>query len=549
MSFPRISWPVRILLLLSLLTHGLLLLNDGTYWDDWLIKSYLAHGNWGSLHQMTSEMGLPLLGYFFWEVNSIFGLHAYTALAFALVTAISLLIYALLQLDSSITQPESLGIAALTIAFPAYRTTILFCTLQYLFCYALFLGTALLLIESEKWTSGRQILFRPLALLLFFISFNTNSLLVFYFIFIAYYLYQKRQSHIWRSYRELASDIFHNIDYILLPFVYWILKITLTPGHGEYKHYNQFNLTPWSLYSNLRGFLHWGVTAPLTSAADAVIHHPIWWLFILVAAIAILESRPLRHWLRSPPHDSQLNTAPILALSSIAFIFALLPYIVVGLSPSTDPWDSRFNLLITFPLATLIVIGTRGLAKPSKPTARLSTFLSPGRWILIAMLIALSSNQFIVVYTRYQARWVKDRSVILNLRGLPQLSKFSIIHIKDDMEVLHQRKEAYRWYEWTMMFHQAWGGDSRIGYYSDGSMPRVPPIKRYYTTHFQNDGCNASLTILPGPNANTAIIMMFKYFYFKYIDPNKLADFLGPVTSLRYTIKPSAAAACGKHQS
>ncbi|MGA7800316.1 MAG: hypothetical protein WCC36_05855 [Gammaproteobacteria bacterium] len=534
---------MAILFLLSLVTHGLLLLNDGTYWDDWLIKSYLANHDWASLHQMTSEMGLPLFGYFFWGVHALFGPHGYTVVAFALVTAISLLIYALLAHSGVGSHAERLAISALALTFPAYRTSVLFITLQYLFCYTLFLLTALMVLKAESWPRLRRASIRPLALALFFLSFNTNSLLVFYFVFLGYLFYDRIQRLHTPWWTQLQTDLPRHLDYLILPFVYWTTKLIFFPRHGDYANYNRFDWAISSLWRHLHGFLYWGMFRPLRNSFDLIALHPLVGVAAFTILALLLRTPRAARVLGSEATPSPRATLTLMAVLTAILFAGLFPYIAVGLSPGPDPWDSRFNLLTVFPFAILIVATSRFIAlEPASSTTRLSGLLT-ARWLLLITLIAASALRFIAIYIDYEARWVKDRSVITHLTEMPQLRHFSVIAIKDRMPIPSQPKEDYRWYEWTTMFHEVWGGTSTVGHYADGS-PRILRLRRYYTTDFHNDGCNATLTIAPGPGAGSHTHLAFEYLFLKYLHPGDLHSFLRTVTELHYSVTPKAAASC-----
>lgn len=48
-----------ILLLFTLAVHGIILLNDGPYWDGWMIDSWQRRKDWGALKKIFSEVGMP----------------------------------------------------------------------------------------------------------------------------------------------------------------------------------------------------------------------------------------------------------------------------------------------------------------------------------------------------------------------------------------------------------------------------------------------------------------------------------------------------------
>src|ERR1700694_4904221 len=91
-SAPRptpVLFRVRDLVLLgavALLAHGLLLLNDGIYWDDWLLFPQLQRHDWPAIDALVREAGVT-------PINSAF-LHLFAYApggAFSFKLAVSLL--------------------------------------------------------------------------------------------------------------------------------------------------------------------------------------------------------------------------------------------------------------------------------------------------------------------------------------------------------------------------------------------------------------------------------------------------------------------------
>ena len=97
--------PYFLIAAVALLCHGLLLLNDGTYWDDWLLKSYLVESNWDALHDMATEMGLPILAHFFWTLTLTGLLGFYKFIAFLSILFSAFLVYRLALQFNWFTRP------------------------------------------------------------------------------------------------------------------------------------------------------------------------------------------------------------------------------------------------------------------------------------------------------------------------------------------------------------------------------------------------------------------------------------------------------------
>ena len=58
------NWPYLLIGVMALLSHGLLLLNDGMYWDGWLLDNHLAEDDWGEVNKWATDSGMPAIGYF-----------------------------------------------------------------------------------------------------------------------------------------------------------------------------------------------------------------------------------------------------------------------------------------------------------------------------------------------------------------------------------------------------------------------------------------------------------------------------------------------------
>src|SRR5205823_4826589 len=100
------------------------------------------------------------------------------------------------------------------------------------------------------------------------ISFNLNSLLAFYFGFLIVLMTMPTA-------RRLSAR--HGV-FILIPFVFWIARISLFPPRGYFAEYNRLDLNPGSMIRQLLRFtyfagfvqmnetLRWLIAAPLVTA-------------------------------------------------------------------------------------------------------------------------------------------------------------------------------------------------------------------------------------------------------------------------------------------
>lgn len=541
-SLPKHLLPYFLIALAALLSHGLLLLNDGTYFDDWILKPLLIDGNWNELQNWFSEMGLPVSPYFYWAMHQTGDYYKIAVLLTKFFTAV--LVYKICLRLVWVNRYEALGIALLNLVYPAYQVATTFCNLIYEFYYLLFLLAAWLLLRAEplKGWNGQGLLARLPPLLLFFISFNLNSLLVFYFPFLLLLFLHLKQAHQFSWSAAARTLLPRHADFILLPFVYWAGKKLLFPTHGLYESYNTIKFSLSVLASHILDFIETAGYAQVEASIARLMGQPILW--VLALALAYLAySRTLKHRDALPPTHIQIGQEArkakwIFLFGALLLLSGVFAYSVVGLSPSISGWNTRHAILVGLPMAILIVAALRPLwvnglyHEPGNFDSRLVSIL------IGASLFAAFALSTVSYYVGWQARAIKDRAVMTVLAEAPVLKKFSIFWIDDQFPAGGER--LYRFYEWSSMFKQVWGGESRIGLQVQG-YGNNPAIlsglgqyfnKRYLLAEFDPAGCQVAMGITRGPLQYSDAEMVLRYFKFRFLDEEGLSGFLHGVVHL-----------------
>lgn len=548
-------WPYLLLGVIAVFSHGLLLLNDGTYFDDWILQPMLAEGGWSELQNWFSQMGLPFPPYIYWGVKLAGGY--YQGAAFLAKFFSAVLIYKICLRLAWLNRYEALGIALLSLAYPAYQVAVTFCNLTYEFYYCLFLLAAWLLLRSEQTSGskGPRLLSRLLSLFLFFLAFNLNSLLVFYFSFLLLLFLHLKQAHQFSWLAAAKTLLPRHIDFILLPFVYWIGKKLFFPTYGLYQGYNALNLSLAPLATHLLDFVETAGYAQVEASIARLMEHPILWV-ITLAGIYLAYSR----FMRKKPNTLPLTHIQIEQESRKAkwiFLYGVLlllsgvfAYSAVGLSPSLSGWNTRHAILVGLPMAILIVAALRPLwvsglyHEPGDFDSRLASVLIGG-----SLLVAFTLST-INYYVGWQARAIKDRAIMTVLADAPVLKKFSVFWIDDQFPAGGER--LYRFYEWSSMFKQIWGGESRIGLQLQGygNNPAILSgfkqyyIKFYTLSEFDPSGCQVGMGIARGTLQYSDAELVRKYFELRLFNKTGLADFLHGVVHLNITFPETADKRC-----
>lgn len=554
LSRPNHLLPYCLIALVALLSHGLLLLNDGTYFDDWILKPLLADGNWSELHNWFSQMGLPVSPYFYSGMYLTGEYYKAIVLLTKFFTAV--LIYKICLQFTWVNRYEALGIALLNLVYPAYQVATTFCNLIYEFYYCMFLLAAWLLLRAEqiKGQNGLGLFARLPPLLLFFIAFNLNSLLVFYFSFLLLLFLHLKQVRQISWYAVAKTLLPRYADFILLPFAYWIGKKVFFPTHGLYANYNVIKLSLTSIADNLLTFIMTAGYAQVEASVARLMGQPVLWFLILVGIYLAYAKFMRKRGILALPHFQieQLSskTKWIILYGGVLLLSGAFAYSAVGLSPTLSGWNTRHAILVGLPMAILTVAALRpiwinGLYHETENfDSRVLSVLIGGS-LLVAFTLSTISY-----YVDWQARAIKDRAIMTILAEAPVLKKFSVFWIDDQFPAGGER--AYRFYEWSGMFKQVWGGESRIGLQMQvyGNNPAIlPGFKQYATkfytlSEFDPYGCQVKIGITRGTLQYSDAELVRQYFKQRFFNKTGLTDFLHGVVHLDVQFLPSEDKRC-----
>ena len=213
---------------------------------------------------------------------------------------------------------------------------------------------------------------------------------------------------------------------------------------------------------------------------------------------------------------------------------AIFPYVAVGVAPGSSGWTVRHAALLGLPVSLMLVGGIQ-LRFPGPGGSPSGT----GR-ILLGLLLLGFCMLDIHGYVAWQARWVKDRSVVEQLSASPEASRFSVYWIDDQTTV--GVREEYRFYEWASLFKRAWRSEGRVGF--DRRLSGDQPLRdnsRYFSARYglaglDPEGPQALMTIEDGAEAWGDGPLVLAYLRRKILAPDTMGAFLSRVT--RVTVAP-----------
>jgi len=539
-----------LLFLVTVIAYQFVLLNDGVYLDGWYLDGWQRRKEWDVFKRFFSEVGMPYW-YYYGRLMALlpFRTLAYKILSFLSLYISALAVYFLCQKSGFLTNSESMIIAVLMLCYPGQQIAAESTVSQYFICPCLFFVACLLGLHAESSAGLAQWLFRGSALMLFFISFNMNSLLAFYYGFILYIALLQIKEVGFQGF-QLSQYVLYHMDYFLLPVLFWFLKEMITPRHGYYKDYNRVSININRLISGIYGLFAVGLLENIGQAIIYVIKKPLFVFMILSCSSLFLTVS----WVIGPITGiSEIKAFAIMLFGLVLLIFAGIPYILAGIRFGLRGWNTRNNVLLALPTALILYGSINLVIKPFYVYTILGC-------ILAVFTIYLNYN-----YLGWIALWAKYRSMLQNLKNLPHAREFSIIGVRDQYPTPACNGSSPE--HWTIsityMFAWIWGDVTHLGFsedewrkffnkavYADSAQQVGHVINKYTPEEIQKiidnttldyalkgidiNGKQAVLVINKGNHNLGDIKLAIQYLKKRFFMPEEMSAFLSGITRLDF---------------
>lgn len=423
-----------LLLLLYSISYGLALLNDGIFQDDWTLYNMRPD----IIRDIYHDQGHRWLAYLHNYLLSFqYSIQVYHLITFTAYLSAALFFNGALKKIKEINNYDRFLLVAVFALFPVNSVRFLMINLPYALCYALFFGGVWCLAQ---YSASLRIGYRITALILFFVSFDTNSLLAFYTIPVLWYLAERG-----RAIRRL----YKYPDFLAIPFLYWIPKTHLFPPQGAWEGYNAITIIT-ALKAPVFLILSY-YTSFLKVLDQAVLSlNSLTLITALLIAMMLVRRLPEKE---SPLPNTSYNYA--LLFGVIAFAAAVIPYNLVGLLPKLEYWHSRHQLLTPLGASFLIVYGWSAIAE----RLRLSSFLRVWVIALVLCLFTAANMKDAVVF---HTEWYKQQAMISKFKQDPVIAANTTFLI-DDRTASSESRRYYPVYHYAGMLKQTFSDERRIG--------------------------------------------------------------------------------------
>ena len=404
---------IYLFIFYSLAHIWILFLSNSLFWDDWSIYGaskeiinlqFLMSGRpfFGIIHNFLLPIGLPI----------------YRLLTFISFFVTSIFLDKILKRTNILKSDMRFGLCLLYLTTPFYIARVTIVCFQYTLCFFLFFAAWFLMDRL-----------RLISIILFLISFTTNSLLVFYCLPIIEDFFINFKS------LSIKKYIKNNIIFLLLPFSFYLFQLLKWKPFGIYDGYHS-NFAIKNIFN-----------ASTLQLLDAIKLESKFIIFI--PFLVLLISYIFYRFIFSDLDTSDRNNArKLFVFGFISLISGVFPYWILNYSPSFSDWSSRHQLLM--PLGIAIIA-----------TSIILNFNVEGRRILLSLFISIFLIINISNYFSLISDNIKQNQIIKVLQNKVDIKKPDFIIFEDGTKNALDR--YYRSYEWLGILNKAYPNRNIIG--------------------------------------------------------------------------------------
>jgi hypothetical protein len=535
---------------MSFLGHGLLLLNDGLYFDAWLFDTHSKLGNYDLLYQWQRDHGRPLSGVYYIIAGILFSnIFVHKIFIFILILLSAFIIHDLAY-RFGFGKRDSLLVGLVSMLFPAYQTYADHSSNAQIVNQAQFYLGVWLILASSKWRFTVRSLAILSAIVFFIFSFSTESYWALYFAFLLLLVCEKYVAS--TDVISAIKSLFSRQWFLaVLPFAYFLITRIYFAPQGLYKDYTQPSLdnvmSPllWARFLNnsIVRILQWCFGSGMVDSF-VVTGGKSWILWVASGAVIFL---PLfDKW--SEQGLSTISTKKIFIIGVFLMLFASLPFVSGARIPSLHGYESRYNLMVGLAIAVLYVCFLRIIESTLLILFSLRTKKIITNVIIGIVLLCFINAQF-VNYLAWQAEWVQDRSWLENLKDQPLVNNISIFELNDqwddfDNEVVNKYFQNDRTLELSVMLQRTLNNDKYpLGLTGNPIELQLTGVYRqiFFLDKYDIKGCRAEIIVRRTQRSKNIqqFEMVSYYWYVRIFDNNKLLEYLKSLTDVKLVLQTS----------
>jgi hypothetical protein len=546
--------PYAGIVVAGLLAHWLLLLTDYRIWDGWSYAHMLnTPGGPELMWRAFNEFGRPMDILFWYPMIGAENAHIWSKyLSLAAWIGSACLVFHILRCGVCLDPLESWAISVIYVVIPVFD--MLGELSIWMNVCAVFLFWLACALAMRLGRGSLRIPLRLLCLLLFFLSFNLNSQLVwFYAVGVAFLFLREKTASFGTLVARTKQLAFRYADFLLLPPLFYGAKRIFTPtaDSGVFANYNKpvFSLERiYEGYAHMLNFFIFGELSELVSSPLILLGASL-----VSVALAVWLTRRKLLGCRKTVDCSSVEAARLMLAGVFLLIASAFPYIVVDQNLASEGWLTRNCILAALPLGMLVV----GLLVCAN---RIFLKVRPIAWVVpLAFLVSLWMGLSARNYLTWQAFGVKQEAIKWQLQEAIGIRKAVVIQLRDYF-MIPRTIYYYHPIVWTYMAAQ---GHETPGTYVFDTVrmaedqqttdeqgriqvlvPQIPITSRdlnqaivdgpvpYEMERIPRTGAQAMLLVRPGKHGSDGVKIGAEYLWLKLTSPEKVPGFLKSVSQI-----------------
>lgn len=511
-----------LLFSLYLIANILFLSNtNGLYWDDWTCYNQSLN----TMKILLSEIQHGIKGDFVLFLSQ-YGNHVYPFRIFVFFANffIGIFVYFILSSIKELNRQSVLFITLLFLLVPLNSAKISIAVVPFLFPILIFYFAFFLVTLYAKYPN---ILLRLLILNLFFTSFSTNSVLVFYFSIFPYLYYIEFHLDYTNLFNKGKYFVKRYWDFLVLPFIYFIYKSIYLKPYGNYEGYNDVSAgtLPKAIVIIFKDLDNSFVEV----ITDSLYTLSFGWIYIAIALYFVIK--------KSPHLEENNYTKLFLGIGLVLFVLAIFPYAMVGKKAEFESWNSRFQILVPLGFSFIVYFGILTIKK----YATLSQNLTIGiLWLLIFAFIGKNiSDQY-----KQHIDWFYSVSIRENIKENDVVKKHSTFIVNNNIKESLFYKRDMIYYELNGIAKSTFQDEKKLfiryDHYQDNvdKFSKIKQHKQYNFSQWQHEA-PLLLTISYNYQYHTNQKEFLQMIYFNLFNHQKFLDMAKNLTTITVNPLPS----------
>jgi hypothetical protein len=514
------SKSILIIVLLITLAHGLILLNDGQYLDDWTVFNV----DDDAVMDTYKRAGVPLKGLMHISLNEFtFG---YRLITFFSILLSSILLFHILKSIKEINPIDRLLLVLIFSLFPVNFSKVSSCITTYIFCsFLFFLGSFLL----NKYLLTKRFVYQICALIVLFLSFQIESLLFFYSVpFLLILYHEKLFSGLPSSLLKLKK----HLSFILLPFAYFIFKALFLKTSGfDYETYNDIHakfviLAPLKFILSIYSTIIFPILETFRNE-----QHLVGLVFTFPICLYLYFT------LRNKHSDDKNNLLAFFSLGWFAYMMGIIPYLLIRDTETNfgAGWLSRDQLVLPVGIAFILLYSLKAIIKELEINKKIMT-------ALLSLCIAGFVSANIVNCLDFQRYWFKQLSIIEAFKKSDIVRNNTTFLVKDELADINLFGDPIRNTTYNGIAKYVYGDETRYildQVYSDAEwfnkdlMAKLSKLPELNMSDYVFTKPQYLITLKPGtyPRSLTSAA---KLLLMKYINKSKFEEKIKDILYLEY---------------